>query len=111
MSDLLEKWEVGKHFSTVVSNKKQQNSNFAVPPNIRESTDDEKDYYGGYLVCESIANKNTAELIAAMPEMKRMLNMLVNAIEGTVPNEKGDYTQTFGVAMLNEAKLILNKTK
>jgi hypothetical protein len=105
----LEKWEVGKYSSVVVSNVKQENSNFPIPPNASSSTEEERDYYGGYLVCESIANPKTASLVASAPELRRMLNMFVNAIEGQDPDEKGHYTQTFGPAMLEAAKTILNK--
>ena len=54
-------------------------------------------------------NEENAKLAASAPEIQRMLKMFVNAIEGCEPNENGTYTQTFGPAMLNEAKRILNK--
>lgn len=62
-------WKVGNHSSTVVSDTKINNSNFPVPPNKEESTDEEIEFYGGYLVCESIGNVETANLIAAAPKM------------------------------------------
>ena len=40
-----ETWKVGTHPSTVVSDKKIQNTNFPSPPNSRESEDDETEYY------------------------------------------------------------------
>lgn len=35
---------------------------------------DDTEYYGGYLVCESIASKADAQLISASPELLRVLN-------------------------------------
>lgn len=71
-----QKWKVGNHPSTVVSDTKIKNTNFPTPPNQRESGDDEPEYYGGYLICESIGNIETANLIAAAP---KMLDMLIRA--------------------------------
>ena len=68
-----ETWKVGTHPSTVVSDKKIQNTNFPSPPNSRESEDDETEYYGGYLICESVGNSQIAKLIAAAPAMKYAL--------------------------------------
>lgn len=104
----IEKWSVGRP-GTVVSNIKVQDSriNSASKP-ARISDEDEIEYYEGYLIAESIPTREMAELLAAAPEMRRMLNMFVNAIEGQMPDENGSYTQTFGPAMINEAKRILN---
>ena len=104
---MIEKWIVGKHESTVISDTRQQNTNFPSPVNHRESHHAEIPYYGGYLVCESIANPSIAKFIASAPEMRSMLQQFINAIEGCVPNEDGSFTQTFGPAMINEAKRII----
>ncbi len=71
-------WTVGKHSSTVVSTKKVQNTNFPIPPNNRESGDDEIEYYGGYLICESVSNKKNSQLISAAPDMLEALQSLKN---------------------------------
>ena len=77
MSDTKEKWKIGNLQSTVVSNKKQKNEFFPVQLNPSESKDEEVEYYGGYLVCESIGNSKARNLISAAPEMLEML-MKVN---------------------------------
>lgn len=68
-----QKWKVGNYQSTVVSDTKIANTNFPVPPNPEESRDEEVEYYGGYLVCESVGNIEAAKLIAASPEMLEAL--------------------------------------
>lgn len=64
-------WKLGKHPSTVVADNAVTNTNFPTPPNPKTSEHD--DYYGGHLVCESIANINDAKLIAAAPELLEAL--------------------------------------
>lgn len=97
-------WRIGKHNSTVVSNVRTTEG---------DTGHNETDYYGGFLVCESIATKEYADLIASALEMKEMLNHFVNAIEGGI--EQGEnasitgYNQTFGIAMLREAKRIIGR--
>ncbi len=93
-------WKKGKQSGCIVSNIK------------KNLLDDNKghndtDYYGGYLVCESIAVQEHKDLITSAPEMKRMLKMFINAIESTTLDEQGCYTQRFGKAMLDEAKRII----
>lgn len=73
-----QKWKVGNHHSTVVSDTKIRNTNFPSPPNQRESGDDEPEYYGGYLICESIGNTETANLIASAPELLKALHLVQN---------------------------------
>lgn len=72
------KWKVGIYNSVVVSDTKVQNTNFPSPPNPTESRDEDKDYYGGYLVCESVGSLEMAKLIAAAPEMLDALRSIVN---------------------------------
>ncbi|SFK99040.1 hypothetical protein SAMN05216357_11040 [Porphyromonadaceae bacterium KH3CP3RA] len=61
----------------VVSDKRVRNSNFPTPPNPEYSTDEYKDEYGGYLICESIGNRDDAQLITAAPEMLEALQSIV----------------------------------
>lgn len=72
-------WKIGNHSSTVVSDGKIQNTNFPVPPNRTESDDSDVEYYGGFLICESVGNKETAKLIAASPKLYRSLRTLLEA--------------------------------
>ena len=72
-------WKIGNHTSTVVADERVKNSNFPTPPNPEYSTDEYKDEYGGYLICESIGNKDDALLIAAAPEL---LDALLSLMEG-----------------------------
>lgn len=64
-----ETWKKGKQSSVVVSDIKIQNTNFPSPPNARESDDSDIEYYGGYLVCESIGNNQHVKLIASAPDL------------------------------------------
>jgi hypothetical protein len=74
---MAENWKIVKHKSCVVSDVKQINTNFPNPPNPETSEDSDIEYYGGYLVCESIGNDKTAKLITAAPEL---LEAAINAI-------------------------------
>lgn len=62
-------WKVGKYGSTVVSDK--------IPENyIGGSGHDDIEYYGGFLIGESISNQD-AKLIAAAPELlQSCINLL-----------------------------------
>lgn len=77
-----ENWKVGKHKSCVVSDVKQKNTNFPIPPNKVESEDSEIEFYGGYLVCESIGNGESAKLIALAPEMLATLKTVCSRLIG-----------------------------
>lgn len=61
------KWSLGKSKSTVVSTEKVQLNTFPSPPNPKESDDSDLNYYGGYLIAESIGNDKDATLIAQAP--------------------------------------------
>lgn len=102
-------WKKGKHPSQVVSNIPIVNTNFPIEVNCGISSDSDIEYYGGYLVCESIGNSKHQDLIASAPEMKSMLRTFINAIEGGTIDEQGCYTQRFGKAMLDKAKLIIGQ--
>jgi len=86
---MTEKWKVGSHPSTVVSDTKQINTNFQTPLNASESTDDEVDYYGGYLVCESVGSIEKAKLIASAPDL---LENLIRCVARMEENEMGHFS-------------------
>ena len=85
-----EKWSVGKHSSTVISDTKQKNTNFPCPPNKVESDDSDIEYYGGYLVCESVANKTNAKLIAAAPELLEALTTILSNFKSCIDGGNGE---------------------
>lgn len=62
-------WRIGKHPQYIVSDAKVINTNFPSPPNQAISDDKETEYYGGYMICESVGNSSDAKLIAAAPEL------------------------------------------
>lgn len=68
MKAINETWSIGKIKSCVVSDVKVKNTNFPSPPNPSESNDNDIGHYGGYMVCESVGNKEHGDLIAAAPE-------------------------------------------
>lgn len=70
-------WKIGKHPSCIVADKMVRNTNFPIPPNSEFSEDKEVDFYGGYLICESIGNMDDARLIAAAPEMLKALQYIL----------------------------------
>ena len=74
-------WKIGNHLATVVSTEKIKNKLFPCPPNVRESQDDALDYYGGYLICESIGDPDMSKLISAAPDMYKALNLVVDAFK------------------------------
>lgn len=61
-----EVWKVGKVLGCVVSNVPVGRS--------AESAGGEIEYYGGHLVCESIAKTDHAEIIAGAIEMRRAIS-------------------------------------
>lgn len=76
-------WKIGNYTSTVVSDERVKNSNFPTPPNPEYSTDEYKDEYGGYLICESIGNKGDAQLIAAARDLLEAALSALNYIKKT----------------------------
>lgn len=54
-------WSVGKHDWCVVTSSEIENKN--------GTSESEREYYGGHLICESVATKEDAKLIAAAPEL------------------------------------------
>jgi len=76
-----ELWKVGKQKTTVVSTH---------PVDDQIPGSDSTEYYGGYLVAESVA-PSRAPLLAASPKLYKALKELVRCVRG------GD--QTAGVSM------------
>jgi hypothetical protein len=77
----MENWKIGNYKSCVVSDTKVKNTNFPSPPNPEESRDEDIEFYGGYLICESIGNNQHAKLIAAAPDLLVSSNTLIQAIK------------------------------
>jgi hypothetical protein len=66
-------WTIGKSDSVVVSDK--------IPDDyLLNGGHDDIEYYGGFCICESIAKKADAKLIAAAPDMLDMLMTIENDI-------------------------------
>ena len=83
-----------KHVGIVISDK----------PNLSKrkgSGHDDKRYYGGFLVCESIVDKATAQAIAAIPQM-------VDALEATMTylETEGKADTLLGIQIKNTIKLL-----
>jgi len=73
-------WRIGKQAGTVVSDKKVIT--------LSDTGHDDIDYYGGYLIAESIARKEDAKLIAAAPIMLETLQI----INGDIDRYPNPYT-------------------
>jgi hypothetical protein len=76
-----QKWKISKHKSVVVSDTKIQNTNFPSPPNPEFSEEKDIEYYGGYLICESVENDKIAQLIAAAPQLLKCLKEAIEDVE------------------------------
>ncbi|MBA7546017.1 hypothetical protein ES705_38399 [subsurface metagenome] len=70
-------WRLGKRGDTVVAD-----SRTAERPGAGHDDHDDIEYYGGYLVCESIATKEIAQLIAKAPELLSEGQARIKALEG-----------------------------
>lgn len=69
-------WSVGKSYGAVVSDQKTNRKRYS-----EKDWESEKEYYGGYIICESIASNADAQLIATAPELLDALIELVKAWE------------------------------
>lgn len=107
---MLENWKVGKHPSQIVSDVKVQNTNFPCPPNRRESEGSEVEYYGGYMICESVANDAHANLIAAAPRMKMFIKEIFLKIEAEQKKQNGTCLVGFNCSDVSLIKEILEST-
>lgn len=93
-------WKVGKITGCVVAD-----SNEALT--IRGSYENEsKDYYGGFLIGESISNAN-AQLIAAAPELLESLNELLRYAPSLDVLGDSDYDSSFKTAIKKAESTIL----
>ncbi len=54
-------WKLGKHGGTIVADSRTTEK-----PNTGH---DDVEYYGGYLICESIATQAIAQAITALPDL------------------------------------------
>jgi hypothetical protein len=59
-------WSIGQSNTVIVSDIKQNNGKYA-KPNREDS--EEINFYGGYLVCQSVRNLDNANLISAAPDL------------------------------------------
>lgn len=66
-------WKVGKNFSYIVSDVMPERKSYD-----KHDFETELDYYGGYLIAESIPDEEKAKIIAAALEMLEMLNKIMN---------------------------------
>lgn len=68
------KWKLGKIGGTVVTDATPENS-------LTYTGHDDREYYGGFLIAESILTKEDAKLIAAAPEMANLLDLFATLNE------------------------------
>ena len=73
-------WKVGTNFSNIVTDEKTER-----PSYTKENYESEIEYYGGYLICESVSKKADAKLIASSPELLEALNEMVRMYEEVQP--------------------------
>ena len=102
------KWKVGKRNSVVVSDEVVINTNFPSPPNPKFSPAEDVGYYGGYLVCESIANSENAKLIAAAPELLNALKHIRDSFwsEGEPYKERFNYLQKYAKETIEKLEVM-----
>ena len=75
----METWKVGNHNSCVVVDQVEATRNY---PYIKSFYD----YYGGFLVCESVSSERDMRKIVAAPEMFELLRSIEND-NGSIPEE------------------------
>ncbi len=67
-------WRLGKHGGTVVAD-----SRTGKKPGAGH---DDVDYYGGFLVCESIATREIAQAITALPDLLAVCKEVIAKLRG-----------------------------
>jgi hypothetical protein len=67
------KWKEGKHWGTVVTDDGE-----GFP---RKVGHDETEYYGGYLIAESVAKKADVKLISSAPDLLKVAQELLKIYE------------------------------
>jgi len=86
-----EKWSKGRHGGCVVSDT----------PNAHGNQTETTEYYGGYLVAESIPRESYVNIIAAAPEMLDALWAILQwDVENFIPTE-----------LFKQAKAAIDKAK
>jgi len=84
-------WKVGRHTSEIIA------ENFPNDIPISDSGHAEVEYYGGYLIAESVERRNTS-LIAAAPELLKSAIEVIESIQGN-----SDLNQSDSFRKLKEA--------
>lgn len=88
-------WKVGKNKSEVVTDQ--------TPSWYKGATGhDDKDYYGGFLIAESIASQSDAKLIAASKRLFECVNRLLPHARTIINDNHPDYK--FVQSVVNELK-------
>ena len=67
-------WRIGKMGGTVVADSKTSDT-----PNTGH---DDVEYYGGYLICESIATQAIAQAITGLPDLLEACKMVIAKLRG-----------------------------
>jgi hypothetical protein len=95
-------WKPGKTGGTVVTDD---------PEGFNEqSGHSEIEYYGGYLIAESILNPDDIKAISAIPEMEHALRTFIVAMDKTQPEEfPGHHSAYLENVALPRAKEALKK--
>ena len=89
-----QKWKIGKHKTTVVSDEYIENVNFPSHP----SEDGDFRYYGGFLVCESIPNGKAAQLISAAPQLLKCLKEAIETARLEANNAPKEWIEAVAIA-------------
>lgn len=86
-------WKIGNHFSNIVTSEKPLRLSYS-----DKDYDSEREYYGGYIVCESVSCKADANLIAAAPDLLeaclgaiRIKELWANSSEGSNASNQGEF--------------------
>jgi len=80
------KWSLGKQLGTVITDDKE-----GFPPGYQ--SEDSLEYYGGYVIAESIAKPADAKLIAAAPDLLAACKEFVRKVECGEARSRRSYAQ------------------